>query len=438
MQDVRYIVVVLLVGITSALAQPGPPTAISLSLTGDNDALETIVGEETLDSERLKIFLDCDDCDDRYIRQEMTYVNYVRDRKQADVHVLVTRQRTAGGGAHYTFHFIGQDNFTNLNYKLKYDSPTTATDDERRQGFLKTLAAGLMPFISQTPYHADLDLLYKIPDEYDERPAAIKKEDPWNSWVFEIVGGGDGEAEKSRNEYDYEVGLEAERITEAWKIRAGFESDFETENIRKNGKVITSPFHRHSARGLIVKSLGERFAVGIAGEVYTSTSQNIGLGLRLTPAIEYNLFPYRISERKLLTLTYRIGPRRMTYREETIFGKFRENLGEQSLKIALDIRQPWGSVSTSLEGSHYFHDFRLNHLELENELKIRLFEGLSLWFKADIEAIHDQLNIPRREATLEEILLKRRELLTNYVVEGAIGLSYEFGSIFSNVVNPRL
>ncbi len=47
---------------------------------------------------RLKIFLDCDDYDDRYIRQEMTYVNYVRYRKQADEHVLAVRQKTTGGG----------------------------------------------------------------------------------------------------------------------------------------------------------------------------------------------------------------------------------------------------------------------------------------------------------------------------------------------------
>jgi hypothetical protein len=41
--------------------------------------------------ERLAVFLDCGFSDETFIRQEMTYVDYVRDRQVADVHVLVTQ-----------------------------------------------------------------------------------------------------------------------------------------------------------------------------------------------------------------------------------------------------------------------------------------------------------------------------------------------------------
>ena len=34
------------------------------------------------------MFLDCPFCDEQYIRTEITFVNYVRDRTDADVHVL--------------------------------------------------------------------------------------------------------------------------------------------------------------------------------------------------------------------------------------------------------------------------------------------------------------------------------------------------------------
>jgi len=40
-------------------------------------------------------------------------------------------------------------------------------------------------------------------------------------------------------------------------------------------------------------------------------------------------------------------------------------------------------------------------------------------------------------ATTEEILLHRKELETQYQYYISFGLSYTFGSIYNNVVNPR-
>src|SRR3954466_1797801 len=57
--------------------------------------------------EALRVFLDCAVCDFDYLRTEMTYVNYVRDRKDAEVHVLVTTEPTGGGGTAHTRHFCG-------------------------------------------------------------------------------------------------------------------------------------------------------------------------------------------------------------------------------------------------------------------------------------------------------------------------------------------
>jgi hypothetical protein len=67
----------------------------------------------------------------------------------------------------------------------------------------------------------------------------------------------------------------------------------------------------------------------------------------------------------------------------------------------------------------------------------RILKGLSLTVDAEYERIRDQLNLPREDATLEEILLRRQELATDYKYQISIGFSYTFGSIYSNVVNPR-
>lgn len=70
--------------------------------------------------ERLAIFLDCGFCDEDFIRQEMAYVDYVRDREVADVHVLVTQQNTGAGGEAQTFDLIGLGPFEGMDYSTVY------------------------------------------------------------------------------------------------------------------------------------------------------------------------------------------------------------------------------------------------------------------------------------------------------------------------------
>jgi hypothetical protein len=112
--------------------------------------------EEQIDIEELKkdapkVFLDCGVCDIQYIKTEITYVNYVRDRKEAQVHILVTTLSTGSGGREYTISFIGQLDFEGINDTHKYFSEQTATPDEIREGLVKALKVGLMSYVAKTP-----------------------------------------------------------------------------------------------------------------------------------------------------------------------------------------------------------------------------------------------------------------------------------------------
>src|SRR5258708_33928454 len=62
----------------------------------------------TVQDSAVLVFLDCPDtfCDFDYYRTEITFVNWVRDRQYAQVHVLVTPQST-GGGQENPLSFIG-------------------------------------------------------------------------------------------------------------------------------------------------------------------------------------------------------------------------------------------------------------------------------------------------------------------------------------------
>jgi uncharacterized protein len=73
-------------------------------------------------------------CDETFIREEMTWVDYVRDREVADVHVLVTQEQTGAGGQAQTFDLIGRGPFLGMDYSAVYVTRAGATDAERGQG----------------------------------------------------------------------------------------------------------------------------------------------------------------------------------------------------------------------------------------------------------------------------------------------------------------
>jgi hypothetical protein len=127
----------------------------------------------------------------------------------------------------------------------------------------------------------------------------------------------------------------------------------------------------------------------------------------------------------------------LRYREETIYDKSREGLWGENISATLELKEKWGTISNAFEASHYFKDFSKNRLQLYSELSLRLFKGLSLSLYGNYSRIHDQISLPKGEATLDQVLLRRTQLATSYSYYGSIGLSYTFGSMFSKVVNPR-
>ena len=58
-------------------------------------------------------------------------------------------------------------------------------------------------------------------------------------------------------------------------------------------------------------------------------------------------------------------------------------------------------------------------------------------FGGGASLIHDQLGLVKAGATPEEVLLRRKELATQFEYFTMFGLSFTFGSIYNNVVNPR-
>ena len=70
----------------------------------------------------LKVFVDCEECDFDFLRREIPFVHYVRDRRLAQVHILVTDQPTGSGGQEFRLQFIGQGTFAGQDGELRYTS----------------------------------------------------------------------------------------------------------------------------------------------------------------------------------------------------------------------------------------------------------------------------------------------------------------------------
>ncbi|MCD6517203.1 MAG: hypothetical protein J7L72_07280 [Candidatus Aminicenantes bacterium] len=388
-------------------------------------------GIEELKDKAPKVFLDCWRCDRDYIRKEITYVNFVRDRTDADIHILVTDENTGSGGNKYTLTFIGKNQFEDMEKTLTYSSNKTETWDEIREGMLEVMKKGLFPFLMKTPI---ADLL-TIQCKQDLEPTAVK--DNWNFWVFNIRLSGELEEERSKRATQFNWDLSANRVTPEWKIQLGASGDYKEDNYDYEDYSIKSISKEKDLRGLFVKSLNEHWSIGSWIEASSSTYSNIEAHYMVAPALEYNFFPYSQSTRRQLRCLYRIGFHSVNYIERTIYDQTKENLFNESLTLTLEIREPWGSASTSLEGSHYFHDLSKNRLELRGFLSVRIFKGFSINLNGRYDRIHDQLSLPIGGASLDEILLQRKELATNYEYSIDIGFSYTFGSVYSNVVNPR-
>ncbi len=389
----------------------------------------------TLRESAVNVFLDCYRCDEDFIRREIPYVNYVRDRQEADVHILVTTESTGSGGVEYQINFIGQRDFEGIEYQVTYSSRPDDPSDITRQGRTRMMAIGLMQFVGQTPLASKINITYDSNGAKKEETEIV--EDKWKSWVFDTDMSVDYDQQETYINPDVEADFRVEKVTPDWKVEFGTGYDYSLRKYIYEDTVYQSNRNNASFRHLLVKSLNDHWSAG--GRIYLSsdTYQNRKFAWSVYPAIEYNVFPYYESSRKQFRFQYRIGYGFNYYDEVTIYGKTEEGLFGQQLSVAYELRQPWGSINTSLSGFTYLHDFSKNNVQLRSWIYIRLFKGLSLSVSGRAQFIHDQLSLPASDATAEEVLLRQRQLATQYSYNLKVGFSYTFGSIYNNVVNPR-
>jgi hypothetical protein len=262
--------------------------------------------------------------------------------------------------------------------------------------------------------------------------------DPWHRWVFSVEGTASVTAEESTRSVELGLETSADRITPTWKITIGTEIDHTSErfDVEEEQSLRTTRRERE-VRGVVVRSLDEHWSVGGTGEFESSTFENISRSIELAPAVEWNYFPYSDYPRRQLCVLYELGLYAADYYEETLFGRLSDTRAQHSLSTTYEQREPWGSLQGRFETTSFVPDAKQYRLELESEVSLRVARGLALTALLRALRIRDQISLPRRGATPEEVLLRLRRLQSGYELDFEIGLTYQFGSPFRSMVNPR-
>ncbi|HLN20959.1 MAG TPA: DUF481 domain-containing protein [Bacteroidales bacterium] len=396
-------------------------------ITAALSAQNNLPASDSLRKDALNVYMTAND----FLKKEMPFLNYVRDIKDADVYIISTVERTGAGGFNYAYFLVGQNRFKGMADTIKVASSPDDTQDQIRIKQATGLKMGLMRYIVKTP----LGQYFRI--SFTQPMAETVTTDKWNSWVFRASMNGNLNAQQTSKSSQVSGDLSASRVTENWKINLRGRYNYSESVFDIAGRKVKSDNDSRSFNALIVRSITDHWSYGGSANIEYSSYSNVALGARFLPGIEYDLFPYSQSTRRQLRLLYSFGYENVSFIDSTIFNKVAEAHLLHSFNAAYEVLQKWGSIDITLDYKNYLHDWSLNNLSLDASANIRIFRGMSVNFGGGASLIHDQLGLPKQGATDEQILTRQRELATTYSYFTRFGLTFTFGSIYNNVVNPR-
>jgi hypothetical protein len=383
--------------------------------------------QDTLRKDALNVYMSASD----YFRKEIPFVNYVRDIKDAGVYIISTSQSTGSGGREYSYFLVGQNSNAGMNDTLTFVVSPDQTSDEIRAKEVATLKMGLMRYVAKTP------LSKYIRISFSEPMSETVTTDKWNSWVYKASVNGYIQGERSYESSYLSGNISAARVTKDWKINLSASYYYSVDKYKTAVGLIKSDINSKSFNSKIVKSISDHWSYG--GTFYAGSTKysNINMRVRAMPGIEYDLFPYSESTRRLLRFLYTAGYGYTNYNDTTIYNVKKEGHFQHSLSIVYEVIQKWGSVEISTQYSNYFHDWSKNNLSVDGYFSLRVAKGLSVNLSVSASMIHDQLSLVKGGATTEQVLLRVKELESQFNYYSSFGLTYTFGSIYNNVVNPR-
>ncbi|MEK6611413.1 MAG: hypothetical protein AABZ29_01345 [Gemmatimonadota bacterium] len=418
--------------LASALALLAIVTPLSAQGTGSP-------ASDTVQNTALRAYLDCNvhGCDRDFLVTEMKWVNWMRDRLDAEFHLLVTSQATGSGGSRYTVVAIGQKQYAGKLDTLTFTANPNDADDLRRRGLMRVISQLLLPYAARTPLGSQLSVSFAAPSGNAGKSNAAAK-DKWNFWTFSLSANGFGSGEKRQSDSYLSNNVDANRTTEAWKIHFNGSFSYQQASFSlSDGTKFTNLQRYFGASALVVKSVSPHWSLGGRASGNRSDYYNTDLNATAAGAVEWDYYPYDQFARRKLAVLYSLGVQEYRYHETTIYDKDSEAHPLHTLSIAVTARQPWGSANVSVNGSQYLDGLKYYNLGIFGGVDVRMGRGFSFNVGGSASRVRDQLYLPRGEASNEEVIARQQALSTNFRYFGSVGFRYQFGSIFNSIVNPR-
>ena len=394
-------------------------------------------------AQKVRLFIDCTNvwCDQTYIRSEINIIDFLLDRVAADVHMLVTSQPLGNGGDKYQLIFYGQKRFAGMRDTLRFNMPPLATEVEIRDKLLTHIKIGLVPYIAKTDLVSYLKFdLKRSEDEEDEKVEDTT--DNWNYWVFRVGVNGNVDADQNYLNTNFNGNVSANRTTEKTRVDLRFStgnnrSVFKFENEEGLEESFTVFNTSYNLNNTVVRALTDHWSYGYYFFLRNSTFSNLQNSIRYIPAIEYNIFPYKEVNNKYLAFGY--GPELLynNYYDTTIYNKTSEIIYGHTARVVSSFNQKWGTISGSIYYNNYFHNWKLMSLEVNLSAEVRVTGNLSFYIFGFGGLTRNQVFIPKGSASVEDVLSRRRQLVSGYNFGTFFGISYRFGSMLNNFVNPR-
>ena len=158
-------------------------------------------------------------------------MDFVRDRTQADVHVIITSVETGSGGREYVLAFTGEGRRAGSNQTLKAITGTGDPEDVRRKQVLTTLRIGLLQYVAADGAPPQLEVDVEAPpaaSQVTPRPAAI----PGTTGSSACADRHRPTPKNPARSSEVSGAFSADRITPDWKLTFGVELDHETRGVR--------------------------------------------------------------------------------------------------------------------------------------------------------------------------------------------------------------
>ncbi len=383
-------------------------------------------------TDRVRVHVTCVPCDASALRTALPFVDLVTTAEGAEV-VVTVGSRDVGTTREWRVAIAGRGRFADRSRAVLVPIAAAAPPADVSAQITRTIKLALAEFAADSGERGRLDVTYA-------RPAGtpVPPHDRWNAWVFRLGAYSYGNGQESTFDGYYDVSASANRTTEEWKVRVSGNRGISRSSFKLDeNETIKTRLGDWSADLLLVRSLGARLSAGLGGSMNGSTYSNTERVARVTPAIEFDFFPYSESSKRSLTVQYDVGVAHYDYAELTIFDRLKETVAQHGVGASLGLEQPWGSVGSEFQFMQQLSALDRTRVSVSGNFSVRLLRSFSLNGSASYTRIRDQFTLVKGDASVDEVLLRQRQLETGYRYSMSFGISYSFGALSNATVNPR-